>query len=139
MTSPQPHKIDMLFIDDKQDNYTAVRGRLNRWFWELHCDPDITFEADLDRACDTILARTRPFDVVVADLLHQPPGEPRSGPFEPRGLEVIVKARHASTKTVIVALTDGDDTQPELEDRAKESGAHIVLRRPNLLEQARYG
>ena len=134
MTSSERHRLEILFVDDWEDNYTAVSGRLKRAFRDLNCDPHLTFEGNFDRACETILTHALPFQVVIADLLRRPLDEPSTGPFDAPGLEVIAAAKHASAKTVIVALTDGDDTQPDLELWAMKAGAHIVLRRPKLLE-----
>jgi len=132
--SPGGQQIELLFVDDEEDNFTALRQRLSQCFEDLGCPVRLTFQAEPDEACRMIADRQTPYQVVVADLLFAPGGAVHRSDDEldSRGLDVIKDARRASEKTVIVAITLGLLKQPQLQDEAAKAGADIVRLRPSL-------
>jgi len=127
--------LELLFVDDVEDNFTALRQRLVQCFEDLGCPVRLTFQHDPDQACRMIADRQVPYQVVVADLLFARGGavDRSDAELDSRGLDVIKDARRASPTTVIVAITLGWLKQPDLQSKATKAGADIVLLRPSLL------
>jgi predicted nucleotide-binding protein len=78
------------------------------------------------------------FGLVVVDLLWDPIG-PSTGKLAPRGLEIVEQAAE-TPGVVIVAVSIGDTLNyPDLEERAREAGAHIFIYRSALAAASRRG
>ncbi|MDH6521640.1 hypothetical protein M2164_008344 [Streptomyces sp. SAI-208] len=116
-----------LMVDDEERNQRRSTARLNTHFekfgwqvrWETKTEPD--------EGQECIRLADPPYDVVLVDLLFAREDLPDL--IEPRGLELITEARERSDRTYIIAVSSGDESMPDLFDRARRSGAHHVFRR----------
>ena len=74
-----------------------------------------------------LITSSAPFDLVIADLMF--PREDFPGQLEPRGLDLVREASRRSSHTFILAISIGPEHVHDLMERARQLGAHHVVRR----------
>jgi hypothetical protein len=116
-----------LMVDDEERNQRRSTARLNTQFEKFGWQVDWETRSEPDEGQERIRRADPPYDVVLVDLLFAREDLPDL--IEPRGLELIAEAKERSDKTYIIAVSSGDDSMPDLFDRARRSGAHHVFRR----------
>jgi CheY-like chemotaxis protein len=117
-------RIRALMVDDNERNLHTTLRRIVR---EIPWDIDWETTTSTDEARDLIMLSSQPFDLVIADLMF--PREDLPDELEPRGLELIREARLRSPHTFILAISIGPVDVRDLMDRARQYGAHHVVRR----------
>jgi hypothetical protein len=117
-------RIRALMVDDDARMLDSTQARIRREIaWEI----DWKTTTDVDEGRRLITSSVPPFDLVIADLMF--PREDYPGQLEPRGLDLIREASRRSSHTFILAISIGPENVHDLMDRARQSGAHHVVRR----------
>lgn len=117
-------RIRALMVDDDERMLESTQARIVR---EIAWDIDWATTTDVDEARHLISSSVPPFDLVIADLMF--PREDFPGQLEPRGLELIREASRRSAHTFILAISIGPEHVHDLMERARQFGAHHVVRR----------
>ncbi|GGL64733.1 hypothetical protein GCM10010129_05390 [Streptomyces fumigatiscleroticus] len=116
-----------LMVDDEERNQRRSMARLNTHFAKIGWHVQWETRTEPDEGQERIRQSDPPYDVVLIDLLFAREDLPDLP--EPRGLELIAEAKERSERTYIIAVSSGDDSMPDLFDRARRCGAHHVFRR----------
>jgi CheY-like chemotaxis protein len=117
-------RIRALMVDDDKRMLNSTQARIAREIgWEI----DWKTTTDVDEAHRLITSSVPPFDLVIADLMF--PREDFPGQLEPRGLDLIREASRKSSHTFILAISIGPEHVHDLMERARQFGAHHVVRR----------
>ena len=117
-------RIRALMVDDDERMLNSTQARIARAFaWDI----DWETTTDVDEGRRLITSSVSPFDLVVTDLMF--PREDYPGKLEPRGLDLVLEASRRSSHTFILAISIGPEYVQDLMDRARQSGAHHVVRR----------
>ena len=116
-------RIRALMVDDDERLLDRTQARIDREIrWEI--DWEIATDVEEGRR---LITSSAPFDLVIADLMF--PREDFPGQLEPRGLDLVREASRRSSHTFILAISIGPEHVHDLMDRARELGAHHVVRR----------
>ena len=117
-------RIRALMVDDDERLLDSTQARISRAFaWDI----DWKTTTDVDEGRRLITSSMPPFDLVVADLMF--PREDLPGQLEPSGLDLVQEASRRSAHTFILAISIGPENVHDLMDRARQRGAHHVVRR----------
>lgn len=115
-------RIRALVVDDDPRYLDTMKTRIGR---EISWDIDWEAATDVDEGLCLIKSEP-PFDLVIADLMFPREDFPD---HEPRGLDLIREASRRSSHTFILAISIGPEHVHDLMDRARQFGAHHVVRR----------
>lgn len=116
-------RIRALVVDDNPRLLESMKARIGR---EISWEVDWETATDVDEGVRLIASSTPPFDLVIADLMFPREDFPE---HEPRGLRLIQEASRRSPHTFILAISIGPEHVHDLMDRARQLGAHHVVRR----------
>ena len=116
-------RIRALVVDDDPRLLDTMKTRIGR---EISWEIDWETATDVDEGLRLIVSSEPPFDLVVADLMFPREDFPD---HEPRGLDLIREASRRSPHTFILAISIGPERVHDLMDRARQLGAHHVVRR----------
>jgi CheY-like chemotaxis protein len=116
-------RIRALVVDDNPRLLDSMKARIGR---EISWEIDWVTATYVDEGCRLITSSTPPFDLVIADLMFPREDFPEQ---EPRGLRLIEEASRRSSHTFILAISIGPEHVHDLMDRARQLGAHHVVRR----------
>jgi CheY-like chemotaxis protein len=116
-------RIRALMVDDDERLLDRTQARIDREIgWEI--DWEIATDVEEGRR---LITSSAPFDLVIADLMF--PREDFPGQLEPRGLDLVREASRRSSHTFILAISIGPEHVHDLMERARQFGAHHVVRR----------
>ncbi|MGH3193103.1 MAG: response regulator transcription factor [Streptosporangiaceae bacterium] len=110
-------------VDDEPRLLESMKRRIGR---EISWEVDWETATDVDEGCRFIVSSVSPFDLVIADLMFPREDFPD---HEPRGLRLVREASRRSSHTFIMAISIGPEHVHDLMDRARQLGAHHVVRR----------
>ena len=116
-------RIRALVVDDNPRLLDSMKARIGR---EISWEIDWATATYVDEGCRLIALSTPPFDPAIAELMFPREDFPE---HEPRGLRLIQEASHRSSHTFILAISIGPEHVHDLMDRARQLGAHHVVRR----------
>jgi CheY-like chemotaxis protein len=115
--------IRALVVDDEPRLLESMKTRIGR---EISWEVDWETATNVDEGCRLIASSVLPFDLVIADLMFPREDFPD---HEPSGLRLVREASRRSSHTFILAITIGPEHVHDLMDRARQLGAHHVVRR----------
>jgi len=116
-------RIRALVVDDDPRLLDSMKTRIGR---EISWEVDWETATDVEEGCRLVEASTPPFDLVISDLMFPREDFPDQ---ESSGLKLVQKASRRSSRTFILAISIGPEHVHDLMDRAKQDGAHHVVRR----------
>ena len=116
-------RIRALVVDDQPRLVESTKTRIDR---EISWEVDWETATDVDEGCRLITSSVPPYDLVIADLMFPREDFPD---HESSGLRLVREASRRSSHTFILAITIGPEHVHDLLDRARQRGAHHVVRR----------
>jgi hypothetical protein len=116
-------RIRALVVDDYPRYLDSMKLRIGR---EIKWHVDWETAVDVDEGRRLIASSVPPFDLVIADLMFPRDDFPDQ---EPLGLTLVEEASRRSPHTFILAISIGPEHVHDLMERARQHGAHHVVRR----------